>query len=300
MMLRKPWRMKILTDEISTREKIQNIREKINFKLDEYFSGLREIEKGLFEAMKYSVMSGGKRLRPCILIMFYEICGGKSEKIYDIACAIELLHTYSLIHDDLPCMDNDEFRRGKRSTHAVYGEAVALLAGDALLTAGFDILAKSEFSQEFGEKNALKAIKILSDMAGLGGMISGQAEDMNIDKNPSLANETLLIKMYEKKTAMLFSAAAKMGAVYANADDRLVNLAEEYGKFLGVAFQIFDDIADFKKDNGKKITYVTLYGAEKSYNLVGKYVDMMMNLLTEFNGDTAFLKSISGFLFQEK
>lgn len=289
--------MKKLQDEILTRKKIENIREKVNFKLEEYFSELRGIEKNLIGAMRYSVMSGGKRLRPCILIMFYELCGGKSEKIYEIACAIEILHTYSLVHDDLPCMDNDEFRRGKKSTQAVYGEAVALLAGDALLTASFDILARNEFSEEFGEKNMLRAIKILSDMAGLGGMISGQAEDINIDKNSNLTDKDLL-KIYENKTAMLFSAAAKIGAVCAMADDKLISLAEKYGKYFGIAFQVFDDIADFEKDTGKKVTYATLHGQEKSYNLVREYVDVMMNLLEQTNGETSYLKNFSSVLFK--
>lgn len=274
-----------------TDEKIKTMRTTINFRLDEYFSNYPNVEKELLEAIRYSVMSGGKRLRPCLLIMFYELCGGKSEKIYDVACAIEMVHTYSLIHDDLPCMDNDEFRRGRKSTHIVYGEPLALLAGDALLSESFKILSEEKLFAEFGEKELIKGIRVLSEMAGTSGMISGQAEDIDIAKNTYIKEEKLL-NIYEKKTAALFSAAAKIGAICAEAENKSVNLSAKFGQLFGMAFQIFDDIIDLKKDKDKKITYVSLSGIEKSKNLVRKYLDKAVNLLQEFDGDSEYLKKL--------
>lgn len=274
-----------------TDEKIKTMRTTINFRLDEYFSNYPNVEKELLEAIRYSVMSGGKRLRPCLLIMFYELCGGKSEKIYDVACAVEMVHTYSLIHDDLPCMDNDEFRRGRKSTHIVYGEPLALLAGDALLSESFKILSEEKLSEEFGEKELIKGIRVLSEMAGTSGMISGQAEDIDIAKNIYIKEEKLL-NIYEKKTAALFSAAAKIGAICAEAENKSVNLSAKFGQLFGMAFQIFDDIIDLKKDKDKKITYVSLSGIEKSKNLVRKYLDKAVNLLQEFDGDSEYLKKL--------
>ncbi len=278
-------------DMAYTDEKIKTMRTKINFRLNEYFSNYPNVEKELLEAIRYSVMSGGKRLRPCLLIMFYELCGGKSEKIYDVACAVEMVHTYSLIHDDLPCMDNDEFRRGRKSTHIVYGEPLALLAGDALLSESFKILSEEKLSEEFGEKELIKGIRVLSEMAGTSGMISGQAEDIDIAKNIYIKEEKLL-NIYEKKTAALFSAAAKIGAICAEAENKSVNLSAKFGQLFGMAFQIFDDIIDLKKDKDKKITYVSLSGIEKSKNLVRKYLDKAVNLLQEFDGDSEYLKKL--------
>lgn len=274
-----------------TDEKIKTMRTTINFRLNEYFSNYPNVEKELLEAIRYSVMSGGKRLRPCLLIMFYEICGGKSEKIYDVACAVEMVHTYSLIHDDLPCMDNDEFRRGRKSTHIVYGEPLALLAGDALLSESFKILSEEKLSAEFGEKELIKGIRVLSEMAGTSGMISGQAEDIDIAKNIYIKEEKLL-NIYEKKTAALFSAAAKIGAICAGAENKSVNLSAKFGQLFGMAFQIFDDIIDLKKDKDKKITYVSLFRIEKSKNLVKKYLDKAVDLLQEFDGDSEYLKKL--------
>lgn len=274
-----------------TDEKIKTMRTTINFRLDEYFSNYPNVEKELLEAIRYSVMSGGKRLRPCLLIMFYELCGGKSEKIYDVACAIEMVHTYSLIHDDLPCMDNDEFRRGRKSTHIVYGEPLALLAGDALLSESFKILSEEKLFAEFGEKELIKGIRVLSEMAGTSGMISGQAEDIDIAKNTYIKEEKLL-NIYEKKTAALFSAAAKIGAICAEAENKSVNLSAKFGQLFGMAFQIFDDIIDLKKDKDKKITYVSLSGIEKSKNLVKKYLNKAVDLLQEFDGDSEYLKKL--------
>lgn len=278
-------------DMAYTDEKIKTMRTTINFRLDEYFSNYPNVEKELLEAIRYSVMSGGKRLRPCLLIMFYELCGGKSEKIYDVACAVEMVHTYSLIHDDLPCMDNDEFRRGRKSTHIVYGEPLALLAGDALLSESFKILSEEKLSEEFGEKELIKGIRVLSEMAGTSGMISGQAKDIDIAKNTYIKEEELL-KIYEKKTAALFSAAAKIGAICAEAENKLVNLSAKFGQLFGMAFQIFDDIIDLKKDKDKKITYVSLFGIEKSKNLVKKYLDKAVDSLQEFDGDREYLKKL--------
>lgn len=278
---------------MSLENKMLSISKKTDETMHKYFSCLKGIDNSLLGVIQYSVFSGGKRLRPCILVMFYELCGGKLEDIYQIACALEMIHSYSLIHDDLPCMDNDEFRRGKKCAHIVYGEDMAILAGDALITQAFEALLDDRLIESFGYNIILSAAKTLASFAGSCGMVSGQAMEIAINKDKNTMSEHVLIDMYTKKTGKLFSAAAKIGAICAGQDKHKTHLAEEYGKYFGIVYQLCDDIADENQDKENKITYLSVYGKEKTKDLIYKYYIKAVQLLEEFqSNDSKLLKNI--------
>lgn len=247
----------------------------------------------LTEAMKYSTLSGGKRLRPALLLEFYRICGGKNiNSAANFAAALEFIHSYSLIHDDLPCMDNDDMRRGRPSCHMAFGEDTALLAGDALLTLAFYAAATAE---ECPAENVRKAIKILSYHAGAGGMVGGQVIDLDIeDSCPSI---DVVKKMYSMKTGALIVAAAEIGCVLAGADDIKISAAADFAKNIGFAFQIVDDILDItstsqqlgkpvgsdRKNN--KSTYVSIVGMDKAEQDVKQLTERAIDSLNVFGED---------------
>ena len=252
------------------------------------------------DAMKYSVKNGGKRIRPFLTLEFAKACGGDLDAALDFGCAVEMIHTYSLIHDDLPCMDNDDMRRGKPSCHKAFDEATALLAGDALLTNAFLILSSTNISND----NRLSAIETLSINSGCIGMIGGQALDLDFENREPTAGE--ILKMYELKTGRLLEAACKLGCLsnkYCLLKDILA--AEEYAKNLGLAFQIQDDILDITSDEatlGKpvgsdekndKSTIVKFYGLEKAKEMVSEYTQKAIDALKDIDGDTTTLKEFA-------
>lgn len=255
------------------------------------------------DAMRYSLLSGGKRIRPILLLEFYKLCGGKDLYALDFAAALEMIHTYSLIHDDLPCMDNDDMRRGKPSCHKEFGETTALLAGDALLTLAFSAAAKTKGIES---DRISAAIGILSDKAGIFGMVDGQVMDLRFEKSGAEPDE--LEKMYLKKTSCLLEAAAMCGCVLAGADNGDVEKASEYAKCLGLAFQIIDDILDCTADEktfGKpvgsdekngKTTYVTVFGLENSKKIAAELTSKAVKILDEFDGNTEALKEFTKYL----
>ena len=255
------------------------------------------------DAMRYSLLSGGKRIRPILLLEFYKLCGGENQNALNFAAAIEMIHTYSLIHDDLPCMDNDDMRRGKPSCHKAFGEDTALLAGDGLLTLAFSVAANTE-GIDYGRIS--RAIGILADKAGVCGMIGGQVMDLRFEKTGAEPDE--LKEMYLKKTSCLLEAAAMCGCVLAGADDGAVQRASEYAKSVGLAVQIIDDILDCTADEktlGKpvgsdakngKTTFVTLYGMQRAKEIAAELTDSALMLLDGFNGDTANLKELTKYL----
>lgn len=211
----------------------------------------------LYEPMKYAVFSGGKRFRALLTLCAGESLGAKERELLPYACAIELIHNYSLIHDDLPSMDNDDFRRGKPTLHKVYDEGIALLAGDALLTLSFQIL--SSLSQPF----TLEIINLISKAAGIDGMINGQALDLTLDRMRE--NESTFWNLSFKKTAYLIIAAVKIGGVIARAGKEKIDALEIYGKNLGIAYQIIDDILDIEEEkNTKRLNYALLVGEKKA------------------------------------
>ena len=194
----------------------------------------------LRSAMRYSLLAGGKRLRGCLLLAAADLAGGESEQALPFAAALEMTHAYSLIHDDLPAMDNDTLRRGKPTNHVVYGEAVAILAGDALLTHAFEIMLNS------GHPRALPAMREIAAAAGVGGMLSGQTLDVtNEGSAPDIA---LVQKIHEGKTAALLTAPVTAGLILGGADEQLIETGRAYGYHLGMAFQIVDDLLDLEGD----------------------------------------------------
>lgn len=240
------------------------------------------LQKTVQEAMAYSLLAGGKRIRAVLCLAFCRLCGGTVEEAMPFACAIEMVHAYSLIHDDLPCMDDDDLRRGKPSCHIQYGEAMAVLAGDGLLTLGFETMLNQYYTGKYSPQRVVKAAAELAKAIGTGGMIGGQVIDIEHEGKPITGEELNIL--HTLKTGALIRASAKMGCIIAGASDDIVARADEYAKNIGLAFQITDDILDVTatreelgkpidsdKENGKT-TYVTLYGMEKSRQIVRELV----------------------------
>lgn len=262
------------------------IENKINQVLSDHGTEYDE----LLKAMHYSASAGGKRIRPKLLMEFMRISGGNPENALNFAVALEMIHTYSLIHDDLPCMDNDDMRRGKPSCHKAFGEATALLAGDALLTESFGLAAKTE---NVPADRVVKALAQLSACAGVNGMIGGQVLDLKYEN--SKAPLDIVCELYRLKTGALLKAAATIGCILAGADDEKKDKACQIAEKIGLSFQIRDDILDIIGDEkilGKPIgsdckqnksTYVSLVGIDKAQNDVISLTNEAVSLLSDFN-----------------
>ncbi len=250
------------------------------------------------QAMRYSIENGGKRVRPILVLEFCSACGGDVKKALPLACAVEMIHTYSLIHDDLPCMDDDDYRRGKPSCHIAFGEANALLAGDALLTLAF----QTALSADLPAPAVVKASKELAAAAGILGMVGGQVLDLQ-NENKSL-DVSQLENIDKLKTGELIRVSCVMGCIAAGADDKIPS-AEKYAYGIGIAFQIIDDILDVTSDTetlgkpigsdseNQKSTYVSLLGVEKSKGIAKKLTQESIDALSEFSFDTFALKQLA-------
>ncbi len=246
----------------------------------------------LIEAMRYSLLDGGKRVRPVLVLEFCRLCGGDVQAALPFACAIEMIHTYSLIHDDLPCMDNDDMRRGKPSNHKTFGEDTALLAGDGLLTLAFAVMLSPESIAAVGTERATEAAFQLASAAGIHGMVGGQEIDLR-SEGTAVSLETLQ-EMDEKKTGALILAATRMGCALAGADERQRRAAEHYARAIGLAFQIVDDILDVEGDaetlgkatgsdaENQKATYVSLLGLEPAKERVEELTHAAVRALEPF------------------
>ena len=259
-------------------------------------------EGKLIKSMKYSLEAGGKRVRPRLVFEFSKLCGGTDDAAAPFACAVEMIHTYSLIHDDLPCMDDDDMRRGKPACHIAFGEATAVLAGDALLTEAFHAAAASAFAKKHPDR-AVEAIALLASLAGACGMVGGQAIDLQSEgQQISLSRLRLMDKL---KTGALMKAACKVGAVLAGATKAQQDALERYADNLGQAFQITDDILDVTSDSetlGKpagsdaeqhKSTYVSLLGLEAAKEKATECTAQALWALAAFGDDAAFLCQIA-------
>lgn len=243
----------------------------------------------LFDAMHYSVSAGGKRLRPFFVMEFCRACGTSPEKAVPVAAAVEMIHTYSLIHDDLPCMDNDDFRRGKPTCHKIYGEANALLAGDALLTDAFRVLASSDLP----DRVKTQCVCILSENAGHDGMVGGQVLDISAESRQCTEQDVIDIEL--RKTGALFRAACCMGVCCAGGTEPQMTAASEYAEALGLAFQIRDDILDVIGNNEKlgktvgtdenKNTFVRILGIDGAEKLLKQYTEKALSVLNSFKGE---------------
>ncbi len=286
--------------------KIQDFSMLLEDNLYKYFDGYFEEYKVLFDSMKYSVKNGGKRVRPLLTLLFCDACGGNIKAALPMAEAVEYIHTYSLIHDDLPCMDNDDFRRGKPSNHKVYGEAMALLAGDGLLTAAFERIAVWGQAGLYSAETAVRAITELSGYAGSRGMIGGQVIDIQNENKPDISFDTLKL-LDNLKTGALIEAACALGCIAAGADEEKILSAKRFASGIGLAFQIKDDILDVTGsleklgkmvgsdiENGKT-TYVTLLGVEKCQQMVDELTNEAMKELESFDNNEA-LKEYAEYL----
>ncbi len=251
-------------------------------------------QKEIMEAMAYSVRSGGKRLRPMLMQETYRLFGGTSPAIRPFMAAIELIHTYSLVHDDLPAMDNDEYRRGKKTTHAVYGEDMGILTGDALLNYAFETAdtALAQAEDPAGMTRIGQALQILGEKAGIHGMIGGQVIDVR-ESGHALTRQ-MLDTMYELKTGALIEASMMIGAVLADAAPEDVRKTEQIASDVGLAFQIQDDILDITGTDEElgKTTYPSLIGVEQSAQVVEEKTDEAVALLEELPGENEFLKEL--------
>ena len=255
-----------------------------------------EPQKELFEAMEYSLLAPGKRLRPVFAFEFCRMCGGNWEKAAPFAAAVEMIHNYSLIHDDLPCMDNDDFRRGRPTNHKVYGETLAVLAGDALLTDAFAVAA----SADIPGKDIAFAIQVLSENAGSLGMVGGQVLDTKSEERTLTEQEVLDIQ--SRKTGALINAACVLGVFAAGGSEEQLKAAAGFAAALGMAFQIRDDMLDVigtQEEMGKgvgtdanKNTFVRLYGLEKCAELVNTYTKTALDCLSAFN-DTDYMRELA-------
>lgn len=259
------------------------------------------LEKNLMLSMEYSLTAGGKRIRPRLVLEFCKLCGGDIDEAMPLACALEMIHTYSLIHDDLPCMDNDDFRRGKLSNHKVYGEDIALLAGDALQALAFQT-ATSNITSD----NAFRVARAVNNLAyycGACGMVGGQVIDLENEGKAS--GIEILKELQSKKTGAIIKSACEMGCIIAGASDTEIEKAREFGQSIGLAFQIQDDILDETADESKlgkpvgsdkennKSTYVSLLGLEKCKELVAELTQKAIDSLEYFSNDSTQLKQLA-------
>lgn len=285
---------------------INDYQVKINSRLDMLAALSGQHYDIVSKAVRHSLLSGGKRIRPIILLEFYKLFGGDDDCAYNFACAIEMIHTYSLIHDDLPCMDDDDMRRGKPSCHKEFGEDIALLAGDALLTDAFGVASKT---LGIDPERIVRAISYLSAAAGTSGMVGGQVIDL---KNEDREDYNLIYQMYSLKTSGLIKAAAVCGAILAGADDEQINLCEKYGENVGIAFQIIDDFLDLnsnEEDLGKptgsdekndKKTLIKVLGEDKARELAENLTAEAETILDMINPECETLKSLTQYLLRRK
>lgn len=266
-----------------------------------YAPAEKGFQKTIYEAMNYSFMAGGKRLRPLFMLETYRLFGGVGTLVEPFMAAIEMIHTYSLIHDDLPALDNDDYRRGKKTSHVVFGEAMAILAGDALLNYAFETACKA-FAMEPGNENVGKAFAILASKAGVNGMIGGQVVDVEMT-GKQMSGEQLHF-VYENKTGALIEASMMIGAVLAGASEEDVRLIESVASDIGMAFQIQDDLLDIIGDSsvlGKpvcsdeengKVTYVTIHGLEASEQDVANLSKRAVERLHQLSCKNEFLENL--------
>lgn len=284
------------------REELEKRTGRAEQAIRKYLPAEEGFSKNLIKAMNYSMEAGGKRLRPVFLEEMYHICGGKGDLAEPFMAAIEMIHTHSLIHDDLPAIDNDEYRRGKKTTHVVFGESAAILAGDALLNYAYETALKGLFLAKDREKMewAARALLILAEKTGIHGMLGGQSADVENDGRP--LEKELLDYIYVNKTSALIEASLMAGAALAGTEE-LTDI-ETMGRYIGLAFQIRDDILDVAGDQeelGKpvgsdeknhKTTYVTLEGIEKAGQEVEKLTGKALELLSRLPGDGEFLREL--------
>ncbi len=289
---------------MSFKEELQKRTEEAEKIVLSYLPEAKGFPGKIIEAMNYSMKAGGKRIRPVMLQASFEMFGGEGRDAWPFMAAIEMIHTHSLIHDDLPAIDNDDYRRGKKTTHAVYGEAMGVLSGDALLNYAYET-ALTAFSGPEHTDRKLRALKILAGRTGIRGMLGGQSVDVENEKSGARnIGSQELDYIYLNKTSALLEAPLEIGAVLAGAGERETAAMEQIGMKTGLAFQIRDDILDvtssleklgkpvFSDEKNQKTTYVTLYGQEKAEEIVQELTGEALELLRRLPGDRRFLEEL--------
>ena len=269
------------------KEKSEIIEKEIDNILNEYKTS------PIYPALTYSIKGGGKRLRPTLLLASYSSFKDGEDKAINFAIAIEFIHTYSLIHDDLPPIDNAETRRGKPSLHKVFGEDIAILTGDAFLTLAFEIMSKE---RNFKEELVLKAINDISSASGINGMVGGQV--MDVMTSPDEANEDILFYIHSKKTGSLIKTSLKVGALLSETNEENIKIIEEFGDKVGLSYQILDDIEDAKSEieDENRVTFPKFFGLDKSKEIANRYLDESIKILERINLRNDILKSFVFYL----
>ena len=279
----------------------------VNKSLEKYIEEKECPQSTIYKAMNYSLSAGGKRIRPVMMLACSELVGGDTSSVMPFACALEMIHTYSLIHDDLPCMDNDDLRRGKPTNHKVFGEAMAVLAGDALLNCAFETMLKNA---EVSPNMTLAAMSEIAAASGTEGMIGGQVID--IESEGKTIDAVTLMTMHLHKTAALIMAASRVGALLGGGSREDLSSMEEFARYLGIAFQIKDDILDVTGNEetlGKKTgvdglleksTFISIYGMEQSQNLLNDYTNKAIEVLSRYGEKAEFLIELSKFLLSRE
>ena len=312
-------------------QELQKKTEMVEHIIKEYMPQKAEFQKTVVEAMEYTMSAGGKRIRPVLMMSSYELLGGREKLVEPFMAAMEMIHTYSLIHDDLPALDNDDYRRGRKTAHIVYGEAMAILAGDSLLNYAYETAVKAfdflenkyaanaglpdrgaeELRNELRErKNVEQALAILAAKPGIYGMIGGQVADVEL--TGSVLNEEQLTFIYENKTGALIEASMLIGGILAGAEESAIEKLQKVAYNIGMAFQIQDDILDetatfeelgkpiHSDEKNEKVTYVTLHGIDASKKEAERLSEEAVSLLNSFGPDAEFLTELTRYLIHRK
>ena len=289
---------------------LKSKKDTVDAALERYLPGVSSVPPILFESVRYSVFAGGKRIRPILCLASAEAVGGKAETVLPAACALEMIHTYSLIHDDLPVMDDDDYRRGKPTNHRIFGEAVAILAGDALLTEAFHLISDRELFNGVPAESILRVIHELSQASGYFGMVGGQVVDIQ-SEGQAVGEETLYF-IHTHKTGALMTAAVRTGAILAGAAEGQIHALSQYGRDLGIAFQVADDILNVEgnreslgKEIGsdtrlKKVTFPSVMGLEASRRKAREFVEHALSHLESFDEKAEPLRAIARYTIERK
>ena len=284
--------------QIQMKKKVEYIEQL----LQEYLPKQQWYQSLIMEAMEYSLMAGGKRLRPMLMMETYQLFDGSCKAIRPFMAAIEMIHTYSLVHDDLPAMDNDEYRRGRKTTHIVYGEDMGILAGDALLNYAFETAFKAFVMDSKDSLLIGRALSVLGEKAGIHGMIGGQVID--VKETGHAVSKEILDTIYVLKTSALIEASMMIGAIFGGASEEEVKKVEKIARYVGIAFQIQDDILDvtsteevlgkpiYSDEKNEKTTYVTLMGVEGAKKVVEEYSAKAIDLLHQLSGKNEYLEQL--------
>jgi geranylgeranyl diphosphate synthase type II len=292
---------------------LEKWRKEVDAALDRHLPRETDFPKTINKAMRYSIFAGGKRLRPVLVVAGAEICGLSGKKVLPTACAMELIHTYSLVHDDLPAMDDDDLRRGRPTSHKVFGEGMAILAGDSLLTYAFDLIAKN--AKIVDSRARLDGVlHAVAEGAGYDGMVGGQVQDLEMDggawmKLSKARQKEVLDTIHRKKTAALIECSLAAGAHLAGAPKDRVERLVRYGRKIGLAFQIADDVLDIEGDKkllgkkgsdaeNKKLTYPALYGIERSKQMGRQLISEAKQALRPFGARAAVLEDLADYIIE--